>query len=278
MKQPKLLAVSVFSLFLILCLTLSAWQTKPSIGKGIQDTTKEKKGSYSRKTIITFDEVGKPHEQIIENYEGDEGMRELLRSGTNFNFNMPALSDLSGLDFAMPPLPPMDFDFDSFPDLSDRNDLEELEGLSEEMEALMQQRFRGLGPEFEEQMAELEKELSKLNFDVNHNFGGFDKDFAEKMEKLGAELGEKFSDLDNQFQSLDGLKEFGSKMRAFENEVRHELETDGYLGKGEDIESMQWNDDEIKFNGKKVKSEHLMKYKELHEKHWRHHKSGRHQE
>src|SRR6185369_9037481 len=47
----------------------------------IADTTVTPKTmGYSRKSIITFDENGKPHEEVVETFEGDPD---------EFDFNMP---------------------------------------------------------------------------------------------------------------------------------------------------------------------------------------------
>ena len=73
---------------------INAAATYSSISGNVPKDTisppKEKHATYTRKKIVTIDENGEPHEEIVENFEGDEDMREQM----NFDFKYD-------LDFAL---------------------------------------------------------------------------------------------------------------------------------------------------------------------------------
>jgi bla regulator protein blaR1 len=97
---------------LVVGLACASWMTlKPEQRKASEngsredarlaaDTTKpgEKSASYSRKRIIRIDENGKPHEKVIENFEGDEELREQLSHEERFE----ALEELEHLMINVP--------------------------------------------------------------------------------------------------------------------------------------------------------------------------------
>ena len=64
------------------------------------------------------------------------------------------------------------------------------------------------------------------------------------------------------------LKFMQRNMKAFEKELTEQLVKDGYLGKDEKVNSINWNDDggAITINGKKIKDSHKEKYRDLHKK------------
>jgi hypothetical protein len=268
MNKSRILAV-VVPIILIACFViLSGWQTGPTVGKTTEDTTKKanKKASYSRKTIITFDKNGEPHEQTFEDFDGDEGLRKLMQLDGDFDFVMPPIPDIN---FAMPAFPrdfqfpmPSEFEFD--------------EAFGEEMEALMKEKFEALGPEFEEKMKELEEKLQGMDFNHKYQFDGMNKNWEEQLEKLEhlqdlGHLDQNLKHLDENLKHLDeNLKYMNESIKAFEKDAQEELIRDGYLKEGERIESMEWMDDNIKFNGIKIKPEHHEKYRELKEKHIKH--------
>src|SRR5690606_38292740 len=56
----------------------AAYDTAPGsmvAGDTIAPPTKEKRATYTRKKIVTIDENGEPHEEIVEKFEGDEDLR-----------------------------------------------------------------------------------------------------------------------------------------------------------------------------------------------------------
>lgn len=280
-------------LILFACLiTLSGWQSGPA-AKDSQDTTKKsnKKGaSYSKKTIITFDENGEPHEQVFEDFEGDERLRRLVIPGRDFDVTIPDMPDFE--DFAIPGFPHNfhfnmpDFQFDSLPGFSFDDD--DFEGFGEEMEARMKERFEAFGPQLEERMKLLEEQLQSMEGALNFQEEGMRKNWEKQLERLGTLEG--LDDLDLNLDDIENLEEFDrlkdwdgmqeslenvdrnlnsmrENIKAFEEDAQQELVRDGYLEAGESVESIEWTDDTIKFNGKPIKPEHFEKYRQLKEKH-----------
>jgi hypothetical protein len=279
-SPPRMASLGLVAILFVSFITLSGWQSVDSNSRSAQDTTKKstkKSAGYSKTTIITIDENGVPHEQIIENYDGDEGLRKLMLPGQDFDFVMPNIPDFRGFgmpdlpEFHFPPMPDFHLDLDSLDDFGFRFNSEDFEGFSEDMEALMKERFEAFGPQFEESMKRMEEELSRMDLDMNLQFDGLGKDWEDDMERLGENLERDLGHLDLNLKGLDeNLKNLGDGIKAFENEAREELITDGYLKAGEKIETMEWSDDTIKFNGKTIKTEHVEKYRKLKERHFKH--------
>src|SRR5688572_16942070 len=72
-----------------------------------QDTVirkKENAARYSRRSIITLDEKGQPHEEIVEEFEGDEEMRPLIVQDFENITAIPGISDI----FPVMPAPSVD--------------------------------------------------------------------------------------------------------------------------------------------------------------------------
>jgi hypothetical protein len=66
------------------------------------------------------------------------------------------------------------------------------------------------------------------------------------------------------------LKSLERKMKSFEKELTEQLVKDGYLGKGDKINSINWEKDgSIKVNGKKIKDADQQKYNDLHKKYFK---------
>lgn len=285
--SPRIASFGLVAILFVSFITLSGWQSVDSYSRSAQDTTKKsnkKNAGYSKTTIITIDENGVPHEQIIENFDGDEDLRKLILSGQDFDFNIPNIPDFRGFDipgfpseFHFPPMP--DFQLDSLNGFGFYFNSEDFEGFGEEMEALMKERFEAFGPQFEESMKHMEEQLGRMDLDINLDFDGLGKDWEDDMERLGENLERDLGNLDlnlrgldEKLKYLDDVNFWGEGIKAFENEAREELISDGYLKAGEKIESMEWTDDTIKFNGKTIKSEHVEKYRKLKERHFKHQK------
>src|SRR5689334_21330851 len=95
--------LALVTLLAIVVVGLSSWKS-PQFKKSPDDTTKKsgkKETRYSKKTIITFDENGKPHEEIVEDFEGDESLKKLFDSDDfNFNFDLPPMPAIP--EFTLP--------------------------------------------------------------------------------------------------------------------------------------------------------------------------------
>lgn len=274
-------------------LLLSSWKS-PQPKKGDpEDTTKtsagkKKNGQYSRTTIITFDEKGEPHERILEDFEGDEGLKELMKSDAWFNFppvpalpgvpsvpDMPALPSIPNFpsDVAFPALPSMpnfpDMAFPAMPSVPAIPPMPPiaLDGF-EDFGALMESRFKELGPEFEVSMERMQEQLAKMDAELSRQFEGPNKEMEKELERLHETLDRDLQlDLDKMNKELELFHgSWAASIKEFEKEAREELIKDGYLGESEKIESMSWSDDEIIFNNKTIKPEHVDKYREIQKK------------
>jgi hypothetical protein len=288
----KKIVIPALCIFLILTVVhISAAQTR---GKSDSDTTRKvKKGAgYSRKTIITFDQNGKPHEEIVESFEGDADLQDLLDN--DFDIDMPDLPDFEGMIPDISLHFPPDFQVDSLGDNSFSFRIGDFEHFGAEMEALMKERFKSFGPQFEEGIARMEEQLRNMDLsmldqlkrmndswekDLSDIDESMDLDFKslEELEKLeGLDELRELEHLKNieGLKKLDGLAEsmghvdadlafMKEQIKAFEEAAQDELIKDGYLDNGETVESIEWNDDSIKFNGKKIKPEHEKKYRAL---------------
>ena len=84
---------------------------------------------------------------------------------------------------------------------------------------------------------------------------------AEDMHRFSENFHEDFEKNHREFEKQH--KEFVEKSKNFESALREELEKDGYLDKGEKLESIQFNNDALKINGEPIKAEHQGKYNEL---------------
>ena len=234
---------------------------------------KENGARYSRRSIITIDENGQPHEEVIEEFEGDEDLRPLLEK------RMPSLPDISSIMPALPPhstlpqmpanpsdtIPPAPFSF------RDRGEWEEFSRTFEEnfgrnFDTLF--RFRG-----EDLSAFMEKLEERFGFEdwqqwsaPHFNFPPdafdepqqfFDRDSFEKMEeKLKRLRGLDFEHFKrNEGDSL--------RSERYEDVLREQLVEDGYLLEDESIESLEWSNDFLKVNGKKIEEDDEAKYREL---------------
>jgi len=161
------------------------------------DTTKNPTTTtYSRKSVITYDANGKPHEEVIETFIGDEGEFD-------FGFDMPNAPDtpevadlanlieipeigdihsmmapLQNMKFDMVPSPvvpfPSSFNFniDTLPELTHYNIILDDELMSE-FEAILKSDFNIKNQaEMEKVMAEVQAKVAKMNqqmaFDVAH--------------------------------------------------------------------------------------------------------------
>ncbi len=270
---------------------------------------KPKKATYSRQVITTYDEDGTPHEEVIENFEGDEELRPMLSSPGNFSMNIPAVPavpaippipavpavpavpPMSALP-AIPPMPPFPFqrsysytfDGDTIPGrhfFSDE-EAEKWEAFGREME----KRFEHFGADNEDFARAMEEWAE--NFGNNFEFH-FDEDFGDQMEALADRLKDLDIHRDFEFRFEDGfremeehldrakeklkdsefeLKKIEKKMKEFEGTLQEQLIKDGYLKKGEKVESINWGNGKLTVNGIRIKEEEIKKYEELTDKYF----------
>jgi bla regulator protein blaR1 len=279
-------------------LTLQSVNKKPEkmIGTIAPDTVKpkksEKSATYSKQSTTRIGEDGKSHEEVVENFEGDEELRLLLQDDFDSNFDfpippIPAFPDVSMLhDFKImiPPYPHMDA-LDTFPPGAFHwNHDGNWKEFSEEFEKRFKEKFGDFyaknGEEIEKMMREME---SRFNHDwsnqmeeamrrqeeamerLNH------KDWKREHEEAARKMKESMRDLELDMKELDeNLKELDKNMKAFQNEAAEQLVKDGYFEKGEKVKDIRWdNDGDMAFNGKKIKDKDKEKYKKIYKKYFK---------
>jgi len=243
------------------------------------DTTieKESSASYSKRTIIRYDEEGEPHEETVEEFSGDEDMREALENQMNLsvpdapdfpnfpNFpDAPEWPDMTGMQPLL-----FNFHLDSMHDGSWGNFTNEFrENLSEQMSQFRQLQSRQL----DEQMQRMEKELSRMERALDE----MPLITEEQMQRMQADINGKMQRIPNDFMEenyWEGIGEmierqmrnFETNFKRFEDGVlRKQLEKDGYLKKGESIDEFIFDDNgSIKINGRSIREKDLLKYQEL---------------
>lgn len=110
----------------------------------------------------------------------------------------------------------------------------------------------------------LEQQLERLK--------GFELEGLEQQLERIQEF--ELKNLEQQLERLQGplrdmeknLRLQETKLRKFEEILREELIQDGYLSRDEAIETMEWNDDSFKVNGKEIKESDKAKYEQLRDK------------
>jgi bla regulator protein blaR1 len=259
---------------------------------------KHKSAVYSRKKSVVTPPDGIPHEEIVENFEGDEELKPMLK---DFDFNldltlppMPELPPIPDFDFTLtiPPTPEIPFMSDTIPPVGrTRQDWEaferdfqekfkqrfsdfytknqqEIEKIMEEVQkkhlkdrewiSQLEEGARSQAMQMHEQALQLKDQQSHLA-DQEKNF----KAFEGQMQQWEKQYSEQMKNFDAQ------MKKFEEKMKAFDVDLKKELVRDGYLESSESIEIMSWDDDgDIEINGKKIKEADQKKYWELHKKHF----------
>ena len=217
-----------------------------------QDTVPDKKNNqarYIRKRIITIDENGQPHEQVVE------------ESVT------PPLPNIH----VVPPVPDLALPtpLDTVPRPFGFRNHEELLKLNKELQK-----------QFEDLLTMREWDPEKLMEDMQQKFGWEDwQDWGTLFENnfphdslnysfRGFNDRESFQDLDEQLQRFRDLnfENFRHLQKGFERDeasLREQLIEDGYLSEGETIEGLEWSDDTFKVNGKEIKEKDREKYKAL---------------
>jgi len=255
---------------------------------------KEKTATYSRKKIITASPDGQPHEEVTEEYIGDEDLRPLLE---DFNFDMafdfPALHAVAMMSPPLEFFPPRAM-FDTIPHRFKFKDVEKWEKFEKEfqekfsehfadfyaenqaqLKALMDEVQDNMQLEFNEdwahqmearakrheEKAQLHRHRLQQNEEVLKKHEAIRKQMEDKMLKWENERKEHFEELEAQ------MKVRHDRMKVFEEELQKELQKDGYLKEGEKIEHMHWHDDDIKINGNVIRKRDVKKYNALHEKH-----------
>lgn len=238
-----------------------------------QDTVPDKKQNqarYTRKRIITIDENGQPHEEIVEEFEGDEDLRPLLQNP------VPSIPDISVTPpvpniHVVPPIPDLllPAPMDTVPRSFGFRNHEELRKLNDELQKQFEDLLTMREWDPEKLMEDLEQKfgwrewqdwdtLFENNFphdSLNHSFRGFND--AESFQDLEEQL-QRFRDL-----NFENFRHLQKGFERNESSLREQLVEDGYLSEDETIEGLEWSDDTFKVNGKEIKEKDREKYKAL---------------
>jgi bla regulator protein blaR1 len=245
-----------------------------------QDTTIKKNGksaSFSRRKITTMGPDGKPHEEIVEEFSGDEELRSMF---DQFDINM-------SYDFPMPPMPPVEEWIPMAPSarfFPFRLNIDSLKGggFFDWKGDMAWDNFdpsdfdKGFHDGFDEFFKQHQERMEKMMQELQRNgfHQGFMEDhenqmkaFEERMKRWEEEHAPRMKELEEKTRSLE--KELESKMQRFEAELKEQLLKDGYLKKGDYINNMRWSEEgTIEINGKPIKPAHRKKYHDLHRKYF----------
>jgi bla regulator protein BlaR1 len=215
--------------------------------------------------------------------------------------DMPDLAMLGDMDMMLAPLAMMYGDT-TRPGAFHWNHDGNWEEFSEAFEKSFKERFgdfyKGNEKEFEAMMEELEKKFNDPDGEWHKRMEEAMKRQEEAMERhqeamerhREAEVHQKMAAIEHDKMAThmkkveeemarvgEKMKELEKNLKAFQEEVTVQLVKDGYLKKGEKIESMNWDDDgTIKINGKEIQEKDMAKYREIHKKHFKGEKGSFH--
>jgi bla regulator protein blaR1 len=241
-----------------------------------QDTIlpeKENTARYSRRSIITIDKNGEPHEEIIEEFEGDESLRPLLKNSIP---DISALAPPPPPGFMSPVLPQLPAMPDTIPLPRGLGDEEQWEAFSKAFEENFRMNFDSLFSLRHHDASRLMEKLEQFglqdwpqSFDFSFPHGRFeDLENGEVFKELQEEL-RQFRELN--MDHFKHFKDFGidsalHRGGRYQDALREALVEDGYLSQGEQIESLEWSDETFKVNGKEIKPADEEKYRALNQK------------
>jgi beta-lactamase regulating signal transducer with metallopeptidase domain len=262
-----------------------------------QDTTVKKdtkSAKFSERRIITIDDNGEPHEEIVREFDGDEELRPLVEFDVPTKVSPlippPALNfprhpiapdvDLNIMIDTIPPFGSFEMDsheweefakafeenfrgkFEDFYETHEKELEEMMKDLESKFKSLESQSFEqiehfNLSEEHLEAAREAQEHAMEAlrNIDLDHTFENLHENF-EKLEHFDVE---PFVEMQEQF--LDE-----ANFKKYEEALKKALVDDGYLKESETIHNMEWNDGSFKVNGKEIKKEDQNKYRALHDK------------
>jgi bla regulator protein blaR1 len=265
------------------------------------DTTIKKKNmrsaTYSRKRVVTTSPDGTPHEETVEDFDGDEELRSVV-AAMDFphEFAIPPIPEMPAFEFMMPP------QFDGFyADSIPPGSAQQWREFQEQFQMQFKEQF---GDFYLKNQNEINAMLEKMQpaFDAHFNQAiAFDfdiKNLQERNMKLQEEhlkmterairdqeehmreVEAKMRDWEREHakelkKHEEEMKVVEQKMKAFEKELKENLRKDGYLKEDISLHHMHWDDNgDIQINDIKIKSEHAKKYRELHSKYFDSEPSG----
>jgi beta-lactamase regulating signal transducer with metallopeptidase domain len=268
------------------------------------DTTIRKKNSRSatssRKRILTTPPGAEPHEDVVENFVGDEDMRSMV-AVMDFPDHFP-LPDMPAFDVILPP------HFEGFAFYSDSLP-RKLKSNAEQWKEFQQQFQVKFKAEFGDFYLKNQNEFNKMLNEMEPEFNArFNEEFDFGMEHIAhiqegnMELQEKqlrlaelaIQDQEEHMREMEvhlkkwdrehavemkkleeGMKAMEQNMKGFEKELKENLRKDGYLKETESLRHMHWKDNgDIEINDIRIKPAHAKKYRELHSRYFDHEPQG----
>lgn len=234
----------------------------------------EKSGRYYKKTITTIGEDGKPHEEVIEEYEGVDPLDPI-----DFELTIPAIDAISAINavppvdmlLAMPSFPDFNFDLmmtDTVP-IPMGPEFHDMQSEFEKFRKDFETHFRKIDvPNFDaHSIEELAEKMHMHSLDVQHAQLQQHELLAhhdEQMQKFAEEMGRWAEENARHFEELErNLEALEVPSFDFVKDLRPDLIKDGYLREDEEIKSIEINDDVIKVNGKTVKESDQKKYRDI---------------
>lgn len=262
------------------------------------DTTiREKKARYQKKKVTTIDENGNPADEVVETFEGDEDLREVLSTDRYFEpvMAIPAVPPVPGIgpELAIPPIPPFDFSFrldtlsppgaafggdwhefsrafeesfrEKFSDFYEKHE-EELKRMMDDMEFKFNHQFDHEWSSTFEDLARREEHLALLQENRNDQLQAemHAREAAERVKDREKEAAVHREEIEKNMKALeDQMQVLEKSQRALFKELTTELVKDGYLKEGEKINKLQINDGNMSFNDKAIKASDTKKYKAI---------------
>ncbi len=266
------------------------------------DKDKKRSAYYSRKTITTYDENGEPHQEVVEEFRGDEELRDLM-DRFNGDANMFPLPAVPGApDPVFPPLPNAFFDLNNMPFGNFDMAFDTIpapfrdEGAWEDFRHEFEERFE---ERFDSFFQSHEKEIGKMMDEMEESFGANWHDqmqmlrrqteMAAAMQMRQAEalqrMKEKLADSTwrNQMNAMEAqmrraqaevaaasrmarqkMAEVGARFETFQQVLAEQLVKDNYLQAGESIRSIRWDEGgDLIINDTKIKAADRKKYEEI---------------
>lgn len=239
-----------------------------------KDTIDRKKGKsahYSRKSIITIDKDGQPHEEVIETFQGDEELRPLLKKIPSPP-GLPLAPDFPPTINGLPVGP-----LDTIPPPPGRNSLEEWETFARAFEENFRKGFEELSESF---VPHEEDSLFRKQFEQHFRAGDGDwrapfhfsvppdsfghhwmRENDHALKALEEELKRLYEPGSGPFRKL--MESLPERFHYDFNETSlvDQLRKDGYLSDGEALETLEWSENAFKVNGKEVSDANKEKYR-----------------
>lgn len=256
--------------------------------------------TYSRKSITTYDANGKPHEEVIETYNGGEDEFDFTMPGVP---SAPDIADMADMNFDFGMAAPFAIGFDTLPDMTGfRFDMnmneEQMRGFEKMFKEEFQKKFGDFYSknqvEMEKMMADMHEKMAKMEEHIAFvpampPYPAHEMEQA-KLAQLQAEEAMHQADLhmkinEDQMRRNEevmkmneeimhrheaDMKVMEEKMQKFEKELTEMLTKDGYLKKGTKLNGVNFNFTEsgITVNGEKIKASDEKKYRELNHKYF----------